>query len=117
MLVVEDEAEVRAIMLKTLKRLGYATLEAASGDEALNISSHTGGIDLVITDLVMPRMSGDEVAARLRAVRPELKVLYISGYAGEAILRRGVQLGGTEFLQKPFTPGQLADRVRKALDG
>ena len=90
---------------------------AASGAEALALAErHEGPIHLLLTDVVMPEMNGRELARHLASLRPEVRVLYMSGYADEAIARHGVLDPGTAFLQKPFTPDGLARKVREVLD-
>jgi PAS domain S-box-containing protein len=117
-LVVEDEEGVRDFARRVLERCGYRVLEAASGAEALGIAAgHPGTIDLLATDVVMPGANGRVLAEQLSGVRPDLKVLYISGYADEEVLRRGVAEAGAAFLPKPFTPAALASKVREVLDG
>ena len=99
-----------------LAALGYTLIVAASGPDALRaVERHDGPIHLLLTDVVMPEMSGRELTRRLAASRSGLKVLYISGYSEEAIARHGVLDPGTAFLQKPFTPDALAWRVREVL--
>ena len=116
-LVVEDEAGIRALVRKILRRQGYVVLEASNGDDALKIcAGHKGKIDLLVTDVMMPRMSGRELADRLTALRPELRVLYVSGYTDDAMLSSGSFPSGTAFLQKPFTLGSLLGKVREVLD-
>jgi PAS domain S-box-containing protein len=116
-LVVEDEAGIRALVRKILKRQGYNVLEAAGGEEALALcAQHRGGIDLLITDVMMPQMTGRELADRLRALRSELRVLYVSGYTDDAMIQSGSFPAGTGFLQKPFTLGSLLGKVREVLD-
>ena len=116
-LVVEDEAGIRALVRKILRRQGYVVLEASNGDDALKIcSGHKGKIDLLVTDVMMPRMSGRELADRLTALRPDLRVLYVSGYTDDAMLSSGSFPSGTAFLQKPFTLGSLLGKVREVLD-
>jgi len=102
---------------KALQRIGYTILEARHGKEALDICRHHDGeIPLLVTDVVMPHMSGREVAEQLMASRPNIKVLYLSGYTDDEILRHGVLESMTGFLQKPFTPEELARKVRDVLD-
>jgi PAS domain S-box-containing protein len=116
-LLVEDEDGVRAAARRILATQGYIVLEAFDGAEALTLAAgHGGQIDLLLTDVVMPRKTGPEVAAELLVRRPELKVLYVSGYADQAIVPLG--LAGTEatFVQKPFTHDGLAAAVRELLD-
>lgn len=116
-LVVEDEAGIRALMRKILNRQGYHVLEAASGGEALGLAqSYAGRVRLLITDIVMPEMSGRELAAQLSEKTPDLPVLYISGYSGEAAIDSGQLPAGVEFLQKPFTLGSLVNRVQSMLE-
>ncbi len=116
-LLVEDEAPVRRVALHALQRYGYTVLEAALPSEALTICrDHAGRIDLVVTDVVMPGMSGPDLVQQLLVMRPGLKVLLSSGYPGEAIAHRGELLAGVAFLPKPFTPVGLARKVREVLD-
>ena len=116
-LLVEDEPEVRGLARDILHQQGYTVLEAADGDEALHVGrEHGGPIHLLVTDVVMPQMGGRELADRLRAGRTETKVLYVSGYTDDAILRQGVSETGTAFLPKPFTAAALAHKVRQVLD-
>jgi PAS domain S-box-containing protein len=115
-LVVEDQTEVRRLALRILKNNGYDLLEAANGPEALALSrSYPGPIHLLVTDVVMPGMTGRELATRLAETRPQIKVLYISGYTADAIGHEGVLDPGVAYLSKPFTPAQLAVRVREIL--
>jgi CheY-like chemotaxis protein len=117
-LLVEDEQAVRAVAASMLRRQGYVVLEAPGPRQALDLAAHHAGqIDLLLTDVVMPDMNGREVANRLTALRPTLRVLYVSGYTDDAIARHGVLDAGTSFLQKPFTPTSLARKVREVLDG
>jgi two-component system, cell cycle sensor histidine kinase and response regulator CckA len=116
-LLVEDEEGVRELARDILRANGYTVFEARNGNEALLISErHQGPLDLLLTDVVMPRMSGRELAERLGPVRPGLSVLYMSGYTDDAVIRHGVFGSGTAFLQKPFTPAALMQRVRETLD-
>ena len=116
-LLVEDEDSVREPVRRALQRIGYTILEARGGREALDICrQHDGEIPLLVTDVVMPRMSGREVAEKLVVSRPNMKVLYLSGYSNDAVLRHGVFESMTGFLQKPFTPEELARKVRDVLD-
>jgi CheY-like chemotaxis protein len=117
-LLVEDAQRVRAVVREILEMSGYVVLEARHGAEALEISNrHPGAIHLLVTDVVMPQMSGRELAQRLATLRPDLKVLYMSGYTDDAIVRHGVLAAGIAFLSKPFTPDALALKVREVLDG
>jgi CheY-like chemotaxis protein len=116
-LLVEDQDDVRELTARVLRREGYVVLEAASGAEALaTAASHTGAIHLLLTDVVMPGLSGRQVAEQLTGVRPEIRVLFMSGYTDNVIAQRGVLEAGTAFLSKPFTPDALADKVRGVLD-
>jgi signal transduction histidine kinase/ActR/RegA family two-component response regulator len=115
-LLVEDDREVRAITQYFLREAGYEVAEAGSGLEALSISEqHAGPIDLLVTDLVLPELNGKALAERLTFLRPNLKVLYLSGYM-DLPLRPGVLQGDDNFLQKPFAPSALVAKVREVLD-
>jgi signal transduction histidine kinase/CheY-like chemotaxis protein len=116
-LLAEDEEGVCRMVRAALERRGYRVLVAASGPEAIGIArSHTGPIDLVITDMIMPQMNGRELARRLLKERPAMAVLYMSGYAGNTLQSTGALDDDTIFLQKPFAPGALTARVRALLD-
>ena len=115
-LLVEDDDSVRRLVSEFLTGLGYKVLESAEPEAALALCGrHRGRIDLVMTDFVMPKMNGGELATRIVARHPEAHVLYMSGYAQESPSRRGLDVKDCVFLSKPFTPGTLADRVREAL--
>jgi CheY-like chemotaxis protein len=117
LLLVEDETSVRKLTRRALEGFGYEVLEAASGDEALALArARAGRIALLITDVVMPGMSGAQLAERLAPEFPTLKVLFVSGYIDDAIVRHGVVAGAHSFLQKPFMPAVLAAKVREILD-
>jgi two-component system, cell cycle sensor histidine kinase and response regulator CckA len=117
-LLVEDEEQVRVIALNILQRQGYRVIPARNAGEALLICErHTEGIDLLLTDVVMPQMSGPELAKRLAQTRPEMKVLCMSGYTDDSIVRHGVLETGVAFVQKPITPALLTRKVREVLDG
>jgi two-component system cell cycle sensor histidine kinase/response regulator CckA len=116
-LLAEDEEGVRRLTRLILERHGYKVLEARNGGEALLIcEQYAGTIHLLVTDVVMPNLSGRQVAERLLELRPRLKVLYLSGYTDDAIVRHGVLEGDMPFLQKPFTPDALVQKVREVLD-
>jgi two-component system cell cycle sensor histidine kinase/response regulator CckA len=116
-LLVEDETLVRQLTHEILRRNGYRVLEAADGVEALAVvRDHAGHIDLMLTDVVMPRMSGHELVELARPVRPDMRILYVSGYSEEAIARQGQLTDGIELLAKPFTPGVLTAKIRELLD-
>jgi PAS domain S-box-containing protein len=115
-LLVEDEDGVREVIEDTLTARGYRVLAASRGPEALQIAEFVDGdIHLLVTDVVMPQMSGREVALRLTARRPEMRVLYLSGYTDDAILHHGILEPGAAFLQKPFAAAELARKVREVL--
>jgi PAS domain S-box-containing protein len=117
-LVVEDEEIVRSLVREMLEGLGYTVLDARDGEDALEVLARgTPAIDLVLSDLVMPRMSGRELARRVAELRPETAVLLVSGYAGDTTTAEGPLEPGTAFLEKPFTGRELAEKVRGLLDG
>ena len=116
-LVVEDDVFVRALEVETLERHGYRVLAPRDTDEALRIGKeHPDAIHLLVTDVVMPGMSGPELSERICSVRPQLGVLYVSGYSENALVERGVVRNGTHLLTKPFVPDDLARMVRQVLD-
>jgi two-component system, cell cycle sensor histidine kinase and response regulator CckA len=117
-LVAEDEDGVRELLRKVLTEFGYSVLTARHGRDALLAAAErAGGIDLLVTDVVMPEMSGRELAETLRDRRPGLKVLYISGYTDDEVLQRGVSGREMAFVRKPFAAEELVRRVRALLDG
>jgi CheY-like chemotaxis protein len=116
-LLVEDEEDVRGLAREVLERHGYTVLEAGDGVQALRRCETEGDrIDLVLTDVVMPRMSGRELVDRVQATRPGTRVLYMSGYTEDAIVRHGVRDSSMFLLGKPFTPADLIGKVREVLD-
>jgi CheY-like chemotaxis protein len=116
-LVVEDAPAVRAVTRQVLERQGYTILEAPNGEAALQVAAtHDGPIHLLLTDVVMPVLSGRLLAERLVQLRPETRVLYTSGYTDDSIVRHGILEAGIAYLQKPFTPDSLARKVRTVLD-
>jgi PAS domain S-box-containing protein len=117
-LLVEDEEVVRRLARRALETCGYTVLEAGNGEEAVALSaSRAAHIDILITDVVMPKMSGRELVEHLSVTRPGLKILYMSGYTDDAVVHRGVLNEATHFLQKPFTMRALARKIRDVLDG
>jgi CheY-like chemotaxis protein len=116
-LVVEDEGQVRKLMGEVLRRAGYHVLEAQDGVEALQVSEkYAGTVQLLLTDVIMPRMNGRELAERLQRTRPVMRVLYVSGYTENTRLQKGVIEGSIAFLPKPITPHTLLRKVRDVLD-
>ncbi len=116
-LVVEDEDILLVVVSRFLRIYGYTVLEARHGGEALLIcEGHQGPIHLLLADVVMPQMSGQELSDRLTSLHPEMKVLYMSGYSEDAVIHQGVLEAGAPFLQKPFKPETLAQKVREVLD-
>ena len=116
-LIVEDDDRLRNLARKVLERYGYSVLEAENGEDALRVNKeHDGSIDLLITDVVMPKMGGKQVAERLQPLYPQIKVIYMSGYTDDAIVHHGVLAPGLNFLEKPFSPEGMARKVREVLD-
>ncbi len=116
-LLVEDEAPLRAIASRALTSRGHTVLQAADGESALRLlQEHRDPIHLLLTDVVLPRMGGRELAERVRAMRPELRVLFVSGYTDDVILQHRLLEHDIMLLQKPFTIAGLAQKVREALD-
>ena len=116
-LLVEDDLNLRTLAHAILQQQGYIVLEAAEAAAAIRIAGqYAGSIDLVVTDVVMPKMNGRALARAIQQHRPDAKVLYMSGYPDDAIVRHGVLEPGTPFLQKPFTPGTLVRKIRQVLD-
>jgi two-component system cell cycle sensor histidine kinase/response regulator CckA len=116
-LLAEDEDAVRSLTRYTLQMQGYTVLESKDGEDAVRVAGkYEGRIDLLMTDVVMPRMGGRQVAERLSRMQPGIKVLFLSGYTDDAVVRYGVLEADVAFLQKPFTPSALAGKVREVLD-
>lgn len=117
LLVVEDDDAIRSLMQRTLKKDGYIVLDAADGQKALDLAStYRKPIDLLLTDVVMPNLGGRELAERLMETRPAMKIVYMSGYTDDVVLRRGLLEAGVAFIQKPFAPAALAAKLREILD-
>jgi DNA-binding response OmpR family regulator len=117
-LLVEDEPAVRRLVTKALAGQGYVVLSAGSATEALRVAaSHSGAIDLLVSDVVMPGMNGRDLAAALRETRPTLTPLFMSGHTADVITTRGLLAPGVAFIEKPFTPVAMAAKVRAVLDG
>jgi CheY-like chemotaxis protein len=115
-LVVEDEDALRELAREILEMHGYDVVEACNGQDALRVyDQREGGIDLLLTDVVMPVMGGRELARHLEKRQPGLKVLYVSGYTDETAIREGKLEPGAEFLAKPFSPDDLASKIREVL--
>lgn len=116
LLLVEDEDSLRTLGVRTLRAAGYTVLEARDGEEALRVfAQESHSIALLVTDVVMPKMGGRQLAERVAIVSPSTKVLYMTGYTDDTMLRHGVREAGLALLQKPFTPSTLATRVHELL--
>jgi DNA-binding NtrC family response regulator len=116
-LLVEDEGDLRKMAAQALEMASYSVIEAACGEEALEICRDTERtIDLLLTDVIMPGMGGGELVQRATQVRPGLRVLYMSGYTDDSVVRHGVSGAEAAFLQKPFTLDALSRKVREVLD-
>jgi two-component system cell cycle sensor histidine kinase/response regulator CckA len=116
-LLVEDQDEVRRVAQEILIRHGYHVIAAQNAGEALlSCERHPRTIHLLLTDVVMPQMSGRELAVRLETIRPDMKVLYMSGYTDNAVVHHGILDSGIAYVQKPLVPDMLARRVREVLD-
>jgi CheY-like chemotaxis protein len=115
-LLVEDESALRSLMRRILERSGYVVLEAEHGAQALEkCESHEGAIDLVVSDIVMPTMGGQEMANRLREVRPNSRLLFVSGFTDDEVMHQGIIISGSAYLQKPFSPTALVAKIGEML--
>ena len=118
LLIVENEAAIRNLLQMALRKNGYTVLAAESGREALDlVSTHSGPIHLLITDVMMPDIDGPELVRRLSTIRPETQTLFMSGYMDDALGEQGVLPSSVNFIQKPFSPSTIAQKVRDVLDG
>jgi CheY-like chemotaxis protein len=116
-LLVEDDDAVRSLTQRILKNEGYTVLEARSGDEALRTAArHTSPIHLTLSDMIMPKMSGRELAGRVRQLHPETKVVFMSGHSEDLLREPGATTEHSGFIQKPFSPAALGQIIRKVLD-
>ena len=113
--MAEDEDAVRHLVCRVLRGKGYRVVEAPDAEAALGLAETAGPIDLLVTDLVMPGLGGAALASRMVAMRPALRVVFITGYAPEAVERQGELAVGSGLLEKPFSADQLARKVREAL--
>jgi two-component system, cell cycle sensor histidine kinase and response regulator CckA len=117
-LVVDDEPSVLRVASKVLRRDGYEILEALGGEEALRIAAeHDGGIDLLLTDVVMPGLGGRELGERFRDLHPATALLFMSGYTEDEVLLQGIRVAEVNYISKPFTVAGLRDKVRQILNG
>jgi CheY-like chemotaxis protein len=116
-LLVEDQTQLRALSREFLEKLGYTVLQAAHAEEAVRVScGFPGQIDLLLTDVVMPGVNGREMANKLKPLRPDMKVLYVSGYTQDAFAISGMIDPNEAFLDKPFPPEKLAQKIREVLN-
>ena len=116
LLLLEDDDGIRGLALRVLRQNGYTVLEAKNGEEALNVAgAHKGALSLLLTDVVIPGMGGRLVADKLRELRPDIRVLFMSGYTEDTVMLKGIAQDKVNFLQKPFTPKTLTAKVREVL--
>ncbi len=114
-LVVEDSEPLREMILETLESMGYTALMAKDGQQAIRLCNQfSGAIDVLLSDVIMPRMNGPEVMRRVKEIRPEIAVLFMSGYTNDVTLRHGVSNAEVSFIQKPFTSIELMHKIREA---
>ena len=114
-LLLEDEEAVRSLVRLVLEAAGFTVLEARDADEALELCESQQALDILLTDVEMPDTTGPQVAGMVASRSPDTRVLYMSGYTDQAVLRHGVSAGRNAFLQKPFTPAELTDKLRAVL--
>ena len=119
MLLAEDEPLILTLASRALQDQGYRVLEAANGEEAIRVAAEHSGdaIDVLVTDIIMPRMGGLELAGRIRTMRHEIRVVFTSGYTDKAVFEGENPQAGVAFLPKPFLPDELAGKVREVLEG
>jgi CheY-like chemotaxis protein len=115
-LLVEDAPMIRRLAREIMTRAGYTVCEAADAEQAVDVAAHQSRIDVLLTDVVMPRRSGADLLEQLRATRPDLRVLFMSGYTDNTIVREGLLADSSRFVQKPFTPEELLRKLRAAID-
>ncbi len=116
-LLVEDEEFLRSMLRTVLEGSGYIVLEAAWATDALTISEcYHGPIHLLLTDLIMPKMNGTHMAELIKMFRPGIRILFMSGYSGEVVVKHGLDESRADFIQKPFTPTQLSNKLRSLLE-
>jgi CheY-like chemotaxis protein len=116
-LLVEDEEAVRVVLARVLRTAGYTLLVARDGQEALELlAQHEGPLDLLLTDVVMPGLNGRELAERVAADRPDTKVLFMSGYTNDLVLREGISTAETHFIAKPYSRQDMLLKIRSVLD-
>jgi DNA-binding NtrC family response regulator len=115
-LIVEDEAAVRRLAVFVLRKQGYVVREASNAFEALRLIERNAPFDLVITDVIMPQMSGKQLYDKIKDMQPKTRVLFMSGYTDDALAHHGVLDASLSFLEKPFSPARLTRKVREVID-